>query len=384
MKAKIVLGVLLVIVVCGSASYLPPAVDEAINGGLVAERYDAIESAIQQLYEPQGMWPATTGGLENWVIPEPQFVHEPPYVIGVSHSFLGCAWMRQYHEEIVQEAARFPDLIKEVIYTDAAFNVEKQIADLHDLINRGCDAILVDATSPTALNPVLDEAVSKGIVVVSMNNIVTNTNIMSRVSTDEVMFGAYGAKWLVNKLGGKGKILVIRGSAGVADDVQRWEGAKAVFDQFPEIEIVGIGWAEYSYDKGKQVARELLAAHPDVDGAWSCGGQMMRAFVDTLLELGMPLIPCAGEDQNGFLRQIKELQDQGFDGIAASKPTWECVYALRFALMALQGQQVPRNFFVPDKMITIDNVDQWIRPEFSDELWVDTTLTPEVLRKLGF
>jgi len=86
----------------------------------------------------------------------------------------------------------------------------------------------------------------------------------------------------------------------------------------------------------------LLAAHPQIDGVWSQGGEMTLGAMEAFQAAGRKMVPMTGEDNNGFLKAWQKLQPSGFTSIAVSKPTWISAEALRIAIDILQGKAVTK------------------------------------------
>src|SRR5262245_47953517 len=72
---------------------------------------------------------------------------QPPFVIGVSNVSVANSFRVQMIEEIKYYAAQHPDVIKEVIVTDAGGDANKQISDIEDLVTQKVDALLVAPAS---------------------------------------------------------------------------------------------------------------------------------------------------------------------------------------------------------------------------------------------
>lgn len=88
-----------------------------------------------------------------------------------------------------------------------------------------------------------------------------------------------------------------------------------------------------------------------------------------------------GEDNNGFLKLWEKLKPEGFTSCAASEPTWEGAVALVFALRALQGEPVPKDFYIRVPTVTDENLDKYVRPDLSDSFWANTRLPDQVLKE---
>ena len=90
------------------------------------------------------------------------------------------------------------------------------------------------------------------------------------LTNDQVEYGKIGAKWLFDKLGGKGTVLEERGIDGVPADADRHQGFTEVAKMYPDIKVTSVftGWA---LNKTAETTKELLASGKEIDGVWTSG-----------------------------------------------------------------------------------------------------------------
>lgn len=88
-----------------------------------------------------------------------------------------------------------------------------QIQSINNIIAEEPDAILIDALSPTALNPVAEKACAKGIVVIFFDQI-GSADCSYTLHEPEYELFKNNAEWLAKTLHGKGQILEDLGLAG--------------------------------------------------------------------------------------------------------------------------------------------------------------------------
>lgn len=309
-------------------------------------------------------------------------IKPPPYKIGVSNFSVLNSWRVQMIAEIEAEALRQGDVIEEIFFTNSNESLSKQIADFEDLIARGCDIIIIDPLSSTALVPVVERAYKLGIVVVDFDSNINTHKIAGHILVDQVEFGRVGGEWLAKELNGKGKIIILNGVKGTLVDKQREDGAMSAFNQYPGIEVLGRAWAHWDYAQGKRATEDFLAAHPQIDGVWSQGGAMTQGAIEAFVAAGRPLIPMAGEDNNGYLRLWKKYQPQGFKGISASMPTYTGAAALGIGLTIIQGRPYFKYTKIPIPTITDIDIDIYFKSDLPDSFWCNTRLPDEAMKEL--
>jgi len=306
------------------------------------------------------------------------------YVIGFSNFGTGNSWRVQMEAEFMARADQLVSdgVIDEYFMMNSMGDVDQQIADMRELIAKGCDAIIITAASPDELSPVCEEAMEAGIVVISFDNYVTNDNVTAKVGIDEVEFGRVGAQWLIDELDGSGNIIVLNGIEGSGVDAMRNEGAKSVFAKYPDITILEQAWAGWDYAQAKSAVEEILAEHQQIDGVWSQGGAMTQAALDTFIAADRPLVPMSGEANNGLLKSWKQHLENGFDSIAPCSPTSMSADALDTAIRALDGKLVELHTIISLPIITSDTLDDYVRMDLPDDFWNYTILTSEQIDEL--
>ena len=307
------------------------------------------------------------------------------YVIGYDSYFVGNTWSAQLEAEFTSATNRDADQIDDVIMTQSDNDAQKQISNLQSMIARGVDAIIVTPISPEGIAPVLEQAHNAGITVVLNASGAESDSYDSYVNVDDEEFGAAGAEWLVDKLGGSGRVIAINGIAGVPTSDLRFAGAEAVFAENPDIDVVATidgGWDQATT---KTAVESALAANPDIDGVWSQGGSMTLGAIEAFEAAGVALVPMTGEDSNGLLKKWQQLIDAGeagFDCIAVAKPTWISARALDSALAVLGDEEVVKDDILEPEVITEENLGEFVRPDLPDSLWVNTEMTDDEIMAL--
>ena len=290
------------------------------------------------------------------------------FVMGFAGFFTGNSWNVQTFTT-VQRAAKADKEISKLIVANAETSVEKQISQINDMIDKRVDGIVVVAASETALNPTLDAAMKEGIPVVATDHNVKNENITSQIWVDQVRWGEVTAQWLIDKMGGKGKIVVLNGAPGNSANNDRWGGAKKVFDAHPQVEILAIANADWDQAKAQPIVATWLAAYPQIDGVWSQGGAMTAAAMIEFEKAGRKLVPMVGEAYNGFMKMWIKNLDKGFSSIAPVLPNFDVQIALEVAKRAAKGEKMPKIVKVPLTIIRDDTVKAQVMDDKPDDYW---------------
>lgn len=299
--------------------------------------------------------------------------------IGYDIYYLGNSWSVQLYQEFKWNVEnKFADQV-DVTYVESEGDISKQIANLEDLIAQEVDVIITTPNDTTALNSTLQEAMDAGIKVILLCATIDGDAYDTLITVDEKEFGRVGAEWLVEQLNGKGKIICLNGISGLSTSELRYDGAKSVFDKYPDIEILATEDAGWDYATGKTVTSDLLAAYPEIDGVWSQGGAMTLGAIEAFQAANRDLVPMTGEDNNGLMKAWNEL---GSEGIGCAKPTWLARVAVEAAISLTNGKTVEKDQIYDVQTIKTDQIKDYVYPNLSDDVWCGTELPENVLTEI--
>lgn len=309
-------------------------------------------------------------------VPAGKYTKEGPYKIGVALPGLFTPWLIQEMEEIKHEASLHPE-IGELIIIASDGNAERQASDVEDMLTKGVDALLLSPVSETSVNAQIERAAAAGIPVVTFSTTSNSDKVDVKLVQGGEGEGRVLVDWLVDHLGGKGDIWAIRGAAGNSEDVYRYEGVKKALEG-SEVTISAEGYGDWNYAKGKQLCETFLLSGKPVDGVYATGG-MVRGCIEAFQEVGAPVPPITGENDNGFLRAIKA---SGTPFVGATYSPAIGPVGLRAALAMLSGQEVARNYYGNSEVITTENLDDYFREDLNDSFYAPSALPDETLKEL--
>lgn len=267
----------------------------------------------------------------------------------------------------------------EVLYASANGDATKQVDNIQQLTSQSPDAMVVVPMGPGITGQVR-AASQQGIpVVLCAGQLEGDSGAVSTVTRSFELQATLWAEWLVKQLGGEGKVAMLSGIAGVPTAEYQKTAAEKVFAQHPGIEIVSKQYTDWSPTKAKTLAANLLAQHPDLDGIWSDSGISDLGVVEAYKQAGKPVPPLTGDSSNAFLKAVAGTETKFALSAFPPEQSEQC---LDVALDILAGEPVPNIVNVESAAYTHAEIDEYIRPECSDNLWVPSALPDELLEKL--
>jgi ABC-type sugar transport system, periplasmic component len=292
------------------------------------------------------------------------------FKIFLSMSFIGNDWQAEA-ANMVKAMAAHPSMADKVDLQVqvAGPNAQRQIQQINAMVQAGADAIVIFPISPTALNQVVKNACDKGVKVFAYDAEITEPCAYN-IHIDQLEAGRVTAEWLVEKLGGKGNIITVTGVPGTSVDEQRTKAAMEVFAKHPDIKVVGEAVGMWSQAVARTELSKLLSTRTwdDIDGLWMQAGCYTANAMQ--LEAGKTpdqILPCAGEGSNGGRIQMLPADTEvegaaspyaplGAPRISYASPPYSGALALKLAVQALEGKEVPKLTVLPLPIVTNETV----------------------------
>lgn len=255
----------------------------------------------------------------------------------------------------------------EMLLNDPKCELAPQVNALETYIVRGVDAIVVYGVDPVGVVPVVEEAIAKGIPVITADMKLQTDKVATFIGSDNLEIGAKVGKWtkkyIEKNMGGKAKIGVLTWLISVACH-QRLQGFKDQVTQLPGVKIV----TEQNVEKGLRenamaVTENILTAHKDIDLFFCVNDSTSMGAVSAIEGLGLEgKIKVVGVDiDNEMMRTIKEGK---LLATVAQQPLLLGEVAIESALIKVKGKEyigsdfVPKRIVIPTLLITKENLQE--------------------------
>ena len=156
---------------------------------------------------------------------------------------------------------------------NAENKLEKQIKDVEDMIEKKIDVLFINPCHVNAA-AVIEKAAKAGIRVITLQRAVDSPFVSSHIGTDNVVLGKQAAQWLVDKLGGKGNVVVLEGIPGAESSEDRKKGSSMVFAKNPGLKIVAQQTGKYDRAVALGVMENIIQAQPKIDAIFCYNDEM--------------------------------------------------------------------------------------------------------------
>ena len=186
--------------------------------------------------------------------------------IGITLGSLGNPFFVALSRGAEDEARKINPNVK-VNTASADYDLNKQFTQIDNFIASGVDLILLNAADAKAIAPAVKRARAAGIVVVAVD--VAAAGADATVQTNNVQAGAIACQFIVDRLSGKG-LVIIQNSNQVSAVVDRVDGCRSALAKAPEIKVLSDDQnGQGSREGGLAVMQGHLTRFPHVDAVFT-------------------------------------------------------------------------------------------------------------------
>lgn len=268
-----------------------------------------------------------------------------------------------YHAQEAEKQieAAYPNI--DVIVSTAS-SATAQVSSLEDLsATNELDALVILPFTSEELTGPVEQVASGGTFITVVDRGLSDPSIQDLyVAGDNIAVGANTARWLVEKLGGEGEIVVLRGIPTVIDD-ERIQGFSEVIEQ-SDIKILDIQYANWNQDEAFTLMQDYLGKYLNIDAVWANDDDMLLGVIEAVDQAGRDDIQYM-LGGNG-MKQVIEMVKAGDERTPISTPYPPSMIASAMFMTAAQfaGQAPMRGSFKLDApLITPENADQFYFPD---------------------
>ena len=162
-------------------------------------------------------------------------------------------------------------------------DAQEQAIRILNAVNEGTNAILVSCSDDSILTSAIDEAVDRGVPVMTFDSDAPGSKRFAFYGPNDMEIGEKVMNELATIMGETGQVAILAGNPDAPNLQKRLAGVKKSAEQYPGIEIVG----EFFHSENAQDAiaamMKVHKAYPDLKGWAMVGGWPF--FSDDLLDI---------------------------------------------------------------------------------------------------
>ena len=249
--------------------------------------------------------------------------------IGISLGSLGNPFFVALSKGAEFEARKTNPNVK-ITTVGFEYDLGKQVTQIDNFIAAGVDLILLNPGDPKAVGPAIKKAQAAGIIVVAVDTAAEAAD--ATVTTNNVQAGEISCQYIVDKLGGKGDVIIENGPQ-VSAVIDRVVGCKNVFSKNPGLKVLSSDQdAKGSREGGLTVTQGYLTRFAKIDAIFAINDESAMGVLasaqsrhkDKVVIVGYDADPEAQKAISGgtqlkadVAQQPKEIGAKTIDAIAA-------------------------------------------------------------------
>ncbi|MBB4440099.1 MULTISPECIES: sugar ABC transporter substrate-binding protein [Rhizobium] len=262
----------------------------------------------------------------------------------------------------------------EVISVDGQNDLNKQVADVEDMVAQGIGALIINPRDSKGLVPAINAATAAGVKVFVIDSTIDpQANFVTLVQSSNSQNGLLVGQWLADATKGKElKIALISGDKGNEVGQERRLGVLAGLTEGQlrnegraHFTVVGQGWGGWTNEGGLKAMEDLLTANPDVNVVLGENDSMVLGAQKALEQAskGEVMFLAAADGQKEALQAIK---DGKYGATGLNDPALVAATAVDLAKKALDGSlpaDISKITYTTPTAITKDNVDTYLKKD---------------------
>lgn len=280
-------------------------------------------------------------------------LYAEPKTVAFAQDTMGNDFRKAQVYEVRDAAAKHSEL--KFVYSDAKGQTSLLIRHINGFIDAKVDLIVVGTNDEKAVVPVILKAVKSKIAVIILDRGIQGDGYTTFINSNNIKIGEMGAKYIAERLRGKGKVLLFEGlqkadvtklrSKGFMDEIAKHKGIRV-------IKRTG----NYLRKDAILEMEKLIASGEKVDAIFSESDSMLSGARSAMLRhtIDPSSIVTIGCDYTSEARDAirKGTQSGSVLFPLGGKKTVET------ALKIFKGESVPKHIVIPVKLITKENVEK--------------------------
>ncbi|GII81986.1 ABC transporter substrate-binding protein [Sphaerisporangium rufum] len=279
-------------------------------------------------------------------------------VLGVDYPRSDTDFWNSYIKYVPQSAG---ELGADIKTTNSQNDVATLTANVQSLVGQGVRGVVMAPQDTAAVAPTLQQLEGKKIPVVLVDTRPDQGNAFMVVRADNRAYGEKACRYLGEKLGGKGKVIMLQGDLASINGRDRTEAFNECMKQnYPGIKVFG----EATNWDGAVAAQKLstvLTANPDLKGVYMQSSFALAGTLQVLKQRDLLVPPDDAKhvfvvSNDGIPQELKDIAAGNIDATVSQPADLYAKYALFYAKAAVDGKT-----FQPGKTDHDSNIIQ-VRP----------------------
>ncbi len=269
----------------------------------------------------------------------------------VTHGWVAAV---AYHAE--NHIKSYSDEVDYKIYTSN--NAEEMTSQLDDLLTWGVDAIVAFPQWEGMETPI-QRAINEGVTVVNFDIEIAVDGVY-RVSGDNYDMGVQGAKYIVDKIGTEGTVVILEvPSSGSVSELRKAGFLDTVAEIAPDLELLTYA-TKFTREDGLKDMADILTSVDHIDAVYSMDDETSIGALQAIREAGRTDIKVitGGGGMQEYFKMMPENEDIWLQSALYSPAMVKD--AIDVAVKLLKGEEVEKEIIIPTKVVDRENYTEFL------------------------
>lgn len=230
---------------------------------------------------------------------------------------------------------------------DAGGDSAKQQNDIEDLISRNVSVLIVNPVDSDAVAPAVQNAISKGVKVISVDRVVNGVDVDCQIASDNVAGARMATEYLASQIGEGAKIAELQGVPGASATIDRGAGFHEAADK--TLNVVASQSANFDRAEGMSVMENILQSDGSIKGVFAHNDEMALGALQAIAATAKD-IKVVGFDATDDA--VNEVKAGRMLATVAQKPELMGETAVLTSIRLIAGEEVEKSLPVEVELVT--------------------------------
>ena len=230
---------------------------------------------------------------------------------------------------------------------DAGGDSAKQQNDIEDLISRNVSVLIVNPVDSDAVAPAVQNAISKGVKLISVDRVVNGGDVDCQIASDNVAGARMATEYLASQIGEGAKIAELQGVPGASATIDRGAGFHEAADK--TLNVVASQSANFDRAEGMSVMENILQSDGSIKGVFAHNDEMALGALQAIAATAKD-IKVVGFDATDDA--VNEVKAGRMLATVAQKPELMGETAVLTSIRLIAGEEVEKSLPVEVELVT--------------------------------
>ena len=192
-----------------------------------------------------------------------------------------------------------------------------------------------------------EKSVEAGIPVITVDRSSNGGEVVSFIASDNMAGGMMAGEFIVEKLGGKGKVVELEGVSGTSAARERGEGFNKAIEG-TDIEVVAKQTADFDRVKGLEVMENILQSQPEIDAVFAHNDEMALGALEAIKASGREIMVVGFDATDDAVAAVEAGE---MAATVAQQPALIGSMGVETAMKVLNGESIEASVPVELKLV---------------------------------